>query len=135
MRTKSGHAGELNRPRRESITQVPARGLELSTTLNRLIGEANCEAALLPNPRTISEWTSEEVHEAVIRCQGAIIATLRCVVELQALEDLDAFSRLWIHEATQKCHEHHELLELIQNEYCLIEPEDGCTRRSNSVGA
>jgi len=109
-------AGGESRPRGETSTQVPERELELSTTLNRVIGEANCEAALLPTRRTISEWTREEVHEAVIRCQHAIIAALRCAIELQALEDLDVYSKLWIQETTQKCREHHEKLESIQNE-------------------
>jgi hypothetical protein len=113
MRTELYDAGEVNQPKRESITRVPTREFELSTTLNRLIGEMNCEVALLPNPRTISEWTSEEVHEAVIRCQHAVIATLRSAIELKALDGLDVYSRLWIREAVQKGEEHYQLLEFI----------------------
>jgi hypothetical protein len=105
--------------------QVPAREHELSTRLNRLIGEANCEAALLPTRRTISEWTSEEVHEGVIRCQRAVIATLRCANELQALDSLDGYSRLWIREALEKCEEHLQSLELIQNACGSSALEDG----------
>ena len=123
MKMESRNAGGVTRPRREPITQVPTRELELSTTLNRLIGEANCEAALLPTNRTVNEWTRGEVHEAVIRCEGAIIATLRCAVELQALEDLDAYSRLWIHEAVQKCDEHLMVLKSLEDGWGAIELE------------
>jgi hypothetical protein len=125
MKTDSRSARGVNRPRGETITQVLARERELSTRLNRLIGEANCEAALLPTRRTISEWTSEEVHEAVVRCQYAAIAVLQCAIELQALDDLDAYSKLWILEALEKCEEHLQSLELIQNAYCSSALEDG----------
>lgn len=124
MKTESRSAG-IARPRGVTITQVLARERELSTRLNRLIGEANCEAALLPTRRTISEWTSEEVHQAVVRCQHATIAVLQCAIELQALDDLDAFSRLWILEALEKCEEHNWSLEFIQNAYVSIALEDG----------
>ena len=120
MKTEPRHAGDLSRPRRGGIIQIPERELELSTTLNRLIGEANCEVALLPNRRTLNEWTREEACEGVIRCQHAIIVTLRCAVELHTLDSLDAYSKLWIHEAVQKCEEHHKLLEDIQDEYCSL---------------
>jgi hypothetical protein len=101
MRTEPRNAGGVNRPRGETITRVPTQEFELSTTLNRLIGEANCEAALLPTRKTISDWTSAEVCEAVITYQQAIIAALRCAIELQTLEDLDAYSRLWISETRE----------------------------------
>ena len=101
MKTKPRSAGRVNRPRGETITRVSTQEFELSTTLNRLIGEANCEAALLPTRKTISDWTSEEVCEAVTTYQRAIIAALRCAIELQTLEDLDAYSRLWISEARE----------------------------------
>jgi len=117
MKTDSRSARGVNRPRGETISRVPAREFELSTRLNRLIGEANCEAALLPTRRTISEWTSEEVHEAVARYEYATVTALLCAIELQALDSLDAYSKLWIHEATQKCREHHELLEFIRDAY------------------
>ncbi len=118
MKSEPRGAGGVNRPRRETITRVPARELELSTTLNRLIGEANCEATLLPTRSTARDWTKEEVHEVVIRCQQAVIATLRCAIELLALDDLDAYSRLWIREATRKCQEHHERVKFILSEHC-----------------
>lgn len=98
--------------------QVPARERELSIRLNRLIGEANCEAALLPNRSAISEWTSDEAHEGVIRCQRAVIATLQCAIELQELAGLDQYSKQWIREAIEQCEEHRQAMAFIQTVYC-----------------
>lgn len=106
----------VNRSITEVITEVPAAESELSTTLNRLIGEVNCEAALLPTPGSVSEWSRDEVNEAVIKCQRAVVATLLCAIELQTLDGIDAYSRLWIREATQQCEEHQKLIELIQDD-------------------
>ena len=105
--------------------RVPARERELSTRLNRLIGEANCEAALLPTRRTISEWTRNEVHEGVITCERAVIATLGCAIQLQALDEVDKYSKLWIREALEKCVEHLQTLEFIRDVCCSSAFEDG----------
>jgi hypothetical protein len=117
VKTKPHIAVGVNRPRIEVITTVPARESELSITLNCLIGEANCEAALLPLPGNVGEWSRDEMNEGLIRCQRAMIATLLCAIELQMLDGIDAHSRLWIREATQKCEEHQKLFELIQGDY------------------
>lgn len=114
MKTGPSRNREVNLLR-SGLTRVSARERELSSALNYLIGEANCEAALLPTRRTADEWTRAEVCEAVIRCQHAIIVTLRCASELQELEDLDLYSKVWIREALQTCDEHLKLLELRRN--------------------
>lgn len=107
--------GEVGYSFRGSLTQVPVREYVLSTTLNCLIGDLNVEMALLPDRKVIGEWFDEEVHGAVRRCQHALIAVLRCVVELQALDNLDIYSRLWISEAIEKCQLNHESLEFFQD--------------------
>jgi hypothetical protein len=116
MKTVPRHAGGVTRPRGKLITPVLAREFELSTTLNRLIGAVNCEAALLPNQRTVSEWSREDVHDSVFRCQNAVIAALRCAIRLQALDDLDAYSELWICEALEQCDASQDLLNFVRSQ-------------------
>ena len=83
------------RPSAEEIT--------LSTTLNRLIGEMNCEAMLLPDRRETSDWTPAEVGNAVVECQSAMISALRCALDLGALGHLDVYSKAWIRDAQESC--------------------------------
>ncbi len=125
MTTQSRNPQGHSRARGVTITRVPARERELSTRLNRLIGEANCEAALLPTRWNISEWTRNEVHEGVIRCQRAVIATLGCAIQLQALDDVDKYSKLWIRDALEKCVEHLQSLEFIRDVCCSSALADG----------
>ena len=125
MTTQARNLQGRSQARGVTITGVPARERDLSTRLNRLIGEANCEAALLPTRRNISEWTRNEVHEGVTRCQRAVIATLGCAIELRALDTLDEYSELWIREAIEQCEEHGRLLERFLNSYCSGALEDG----------
>ena len=80
-----------------------AAEVELSTTLNRLIGEMNCEAMLLPDRRATSDWTLTEVGDAVVECQSAMIAALRCALVLGALGQLDVYSRAWIRDVQESC--------------------------------
>ena len=125
MTTQARNLQGRSQARGVTITGVPARERDLSTRLNRLIGEANCEAALLPTRRNISEWTRNEVHEGVIRCQRAVIATLACAIQLQALDDVDKYSKLWIRDALEKCVEHLQTLEFIRDVCCSSAFEDG----------
>lgn len=85
------------------MNRPSAEEMELSTTLNRLIGEVNCEAMLLPNRRATSGWTLVEVGDAVVECQSAMIAALRCALNLRALGQLDVYSRAWIRDAQESC--------------------------------
>jgi len=77
--------------------------MALSTTLNRLIGEMNCEVMLLPDRRAPSDWTPAEACDAVVECQSAMIASLRCALDLEALGQLDVYSRSWIRDAQESC--------------------------------
>ena len=77
--------------------------MELSTTLNRLIGEMNCEVMMLADQRGTSDWTPAEVGDAVVECQSAMIAALRCALDLEALGQLDVYSRVWIRDAQESC--------------------------------
>lgn len=77
--------------------------MELSTTLNRLIGEVNCEAMLLPDRREASDWTPADVSDAVVECQSVMICALRCALDLEALGQLDVYSRNWIRDAQESC--------------------------------
>lgn len=85
----------MNRPSAEEMA--------LSTTLNRLIGEMNCEVMLLPDRRAPSDWTPAEADDAVVECQSAMIAALRCALDLEALGQLDVYSRTWIRDAQESC--------------------------------
>ena len=101
--TAGPHHLNAARSKKNRIIRVPARERELSCALNRLIGEANCEAALLPTRTTIDDWTYAQILDAVIPCQRSVIAVLCCAVALQSLDDLDAYSMIWIDEARQAC--------------------------------
>ena len=74
---------------------------------------------LLPTRR--ATWTREDLHEVVIHCQRAVIATLLCAADLRALGDIDSYSEPWICEALQKCREHCELMEAILERCCSME--------------
>ena len=80
-----------------------AEEMELSTVLNRLIGEMNCEAMLLPDRRVTSDWTPADVSDAVVECQSVMICALRCALDLEALGQLDVYSRNWIRDAQESC--------------------------------
>lgn len=88
--------------------------MELSTALNRLIGEVNCEAMLLPDRREASVCTPAEVTDAVVECQSAMIAALRCALDLEALGQLDVYSRAWIRDVQESCD---RALEKLQHVY------------------
>lgn len=96
------------------MIRPPAEEMELSTTLNRLIGELNCEVVLLPDRRGTSDWTSANVGDAVVACQSAMIAALRCALDLEALGQLDVYSRAWIRDAQESCD---RALEKLQHVY------------------
>ena len=85
------------------MNRASAEEMALSTALNRLIGEMNCEAMLLPDRRATSDWTPTEVGVAVIECQSAMIAALRCALDLETLGQLDVYSRAWIRDAQESC--------------------------------
>ena len=86
----------------------------LSTVLNRLIGEMNCEAMLLPDRRVTSDWTPADVSDAVVECQSVMIAALRCALDLEAVGQLDVYSRAWIRDAQESCD---RALEKLQHVY------------------
>lgn len=96
----------MNRPSAEEMT--------LSTVLNRLIGEMNCEVMLLPDRRETSDCAPAEVADAVVECQSAMIAALRCALDLQTLGQLDVYSRAWIRDAQESCD---RALERVQHVY------------------
>ena len=96
----------MNRPSAEEMAQ--------STTLNRLIGEMNCEVMLLPDRRVTSDWTPAEAGDAVVDCQSAMIAALRCALDLEALGQLDVYSRAWIRDVQELCD---RALEKLQHVY------------------
>lgn len=77
--------------------------MELSTTLNRLIGEVNCEVMLLPDRRETSDHPPAESADAVMECQSAMIAALRCALDLEAVGQLDVYSRAWIRDVQESC--------------------------------
>lgn len=82
------------------------RELELSTTLYRLIGELNCEVALLPTWRTIDTWSRSDVYRAVVRCKDAMIDAQKCAIRLSQLGDIDVVSADWIDEIIERCDEY-----------------------------
>ncbi len=125
MRGEPRRAFGSNAPRSETTIRLPSREHELSTTLNRLIGEANCEVALLPTRTTIDEWTNAEIHDAVIRCQRSVIDALSCAVELQSLDELDAYSMTWIDETRQACQRHVDALARLGGEHGAMTLKDG----------
>ena len=47
--------------------------LNLAAELNRLIGDLNCEMAVLPSKNTIGTWYRIDVLYAIIRCKDALI--------------------------------------------------------------
>jgi hypothetical protein len=96
------------------LIRTSAEEMALSTTLNRLIGEMNCEAMLLPDRRATSDWPPAEVGDAVVECQSAMIAALRCALDLEALGQLDAYSRAWIRDVQESCD---RALEKLQHVY------------------
>lgn len=96
------------------MIRPPAEEIELSTTLNRLIGELNCEVVLLPDSREASDWTPVEVGDAAVACQSAMIAALRCALALAALGQLDVYSGAWIRDAQESCD---RALEKLQHVY------------------
>ncbi len=91
-----------------------AEEMALSTALNRLIGEMNCEVMLLPDRRETSDCTPADVDDAVVECQRAMIAALRCALDLEALGQLDVYSRAWIRDAQESCD---RALERLQHVY------------------
>ena len=98
------------------MNQLTSHELEISTTLNRLIGDLNCEVSLLPTRRTIDTWSRREVYTAVIRCKDAMIEAQRCAIRLSRLDDLDTVSTDWIDEILERCDEYQSLLAYVEEE-------------------
>ncbi|NNN10229.1 MAG: hypothetical protein HKL85_13685 [Acidimicrobiaceae bacterium] len=92
------------------------RELELSTMLNRLIGDLNCEVSLLPTRRTVVTWSRREVYAAVIRCKDAMVEAQKCAIRLGRLDDIDTVSTGWIDEIIERCDEYQGLLAFVEEE-------------------
>ena len=124
MNTERTDDRAANRMGAEPQVHVPRRERDLSTRLNSLIGEVNCEISLLLTGSAYLELPREDLTQAVIRCQEAMIATLFCVIELEALDDLDKYSRLWVQEAKQGCSVLKQLRARVLDERCDFEVTD-----------
>lgn len=98
------------------MDRIPEREFELSTTLNRLIGELNAEASLLPTARTIEYWTRREVYHAVVKCKDAMIVAQKCAIQLGLLSNLDRVSAGWIDETLEFCDEYQAQLRFVEEE-------------------
>jgi hypothetical protein len=95
---------------------ISERELELSTTLNRLIGELNAEASLLPTSRTIEYWTRRDVYDAVVKCKDAMIVAQKCAIQLGLLNNIDRVSASWIEETLEFCDEYQTQLRFVEDE-------------------
>lgn len=95
---------------------VSEHELNLSSRLNCLLGEHNAEISLLPNARTIHDWTTSEVLHAVCRCKDTLIDALRCALRLSQLGDLDEVSEQWIAETLRVSDVDQSLLELVEED-------------------
>jgi len=95
---------------------LSTRELELSTTLNRLIGDLNCEVSLLPTRRTVDTWSHREVYTAVIRCKDAMVEAQKCAIRLSRLDEIDTVSTGWIDEIVERCDEYQGLLAFVEEE-------------------
>ena len=77
--------------------------MRLSATLNELIGMLNCEVMLLLNRNEMGDSVQTVDGFGAVECQSAIIAVLRCALDLGSLEELDVYSRAWISDAMESC--------------------------------
>jgi ABC-type transporter Mla MlaB component len=93
-----------------------SREVELSTNLNCLIADLNCEVSLLPTICTVGTWSPREIHTAVIQCKNAMVEAQKCAIRLSRLSDIDATSVGWIDEVIELCDEYQELLAFAEEE-------------------
>ena len=98
------------------MNQLTSHELEISTTLNRLIGDLNCEVSLLPTQHTIGMWSRREVYTAVIRCKDAIIEAQKCAIRLSRLDGIDTVSAGWVEDTVECCNEYQGLLAFVEDE-------------------
>ncbi len=75
--------------------------LNLAAELNRLLGDLNCEMAVLPSKRTIETWYRTDVLYAVIRCKDALLEAQRCALRLARLGDLEQISINFLDELVE----------------------------------
>ena len=66
--------------------------LNLAAELNRLIGDLNCEMAVLPSKNSVGTWYRLDVLYAVIRCKDALLEAQHCALRLARLGDLEQIS-------------------------------------------
>ena len=97
------------------MNRLTTRELEISTTLNRLIGDLNCEVSLLPTQRTVGMWSRREVYTAVIRCKDAMIEAQKCAIRLSRLDGIDTVSAGWIEDIVERCNEYQGLLAFVED--------------------
>src|SRR5487761_2195356 len=75
--------------------------LNLAAELNRLIGDLNCEMAVLPSKNTIGTWYRIDVLYAVIRCKDALLEAQQCALRLARLGDLEQISNNFLDELVE----------------------------------
>ncbi len=75
--------------------------MDLAAELNRLIGDLNCEMAVLPSKNTVGTWYRVDVLYAVIRCKDALLEAHRCAVKLARLGELEQISINFLDELVE----------------------------------
>lgn len=85
--------------------------LNLAAELNRLIGDFNCEMAVLPSKNTIETWYRIDVLYAVLRCKDALLEAQHCALRLARLGDLEQISINFLDELVELEARYHDRLE------------------------